>query len=264
MVCCGMGINSISMTMELIKKKVKLDIILFANTGGEKPHTYNFIPYFNQWLKKNRTNEVTVIQASQPQQISDGCLENECLRLWNMPSKAYGFGTCSLKWKIMPQQVWVERYLLKHKIDNPSIIKYIGYDADEANRASRSAPYEGIYSKEYPLIDWGWGREECIKKIRQNGLPSPGKSSCFFCPSTKKKEILKMIQQYPNLVVRSLEIERRGMSLKKGPSPQTTVGLGRSFMWRDFILDAAKKDFKVSCDEENDMMPCDNCYDGEV
>ena len=37
-------------------------------------------------------------------------------------------------------------------------------------------------------MDWGWTREDCIAAIQQEGLPLPGKSSCFFCPSMKKKD----------------------------------------------------------------------------
>jgi len=42
---------------------------------------------------------------------------------------------------------------------------------------------------QYPLIEWGWYREDCVKAIQSEGMMLPGKSSCFLCPAMKKPEI---------------------------------------------------------------------------
>ena len=56
-------------------------------------------------------------------------------------------------------------------------------------------------------MEWGWDRNRCIQEIRDAGLPLPGKSSCFFCPSMKRREIRTLYHRYPDLLARALAIE---------------------------------------------------------
>lgn len=54
----GGGTNSTAMIIGMYLHKIPVDLILFADTGGEQPHTYEFIRVFNAWL------ESTVCQRS--------------------------------------------------------------------------------------------------------------------------------------------------------------------------------------------------------
>lgn len=60
-------------------------------------------------------------------------------------------------------------------------------------------------------MEWGWSRKDCIQAIRDAGLPLPGKSSCFFCPSMKRWEIRTLYHRYPDLLRRALAIEDAAM-----------------------------------------------------
>ncbi|MDD4510660.1 MAG: hypothetical protein PHY23_07150, partial [Oscillospiraceae bacterium] len=112
------------------------------------------------------------------------------------------------------------------------------------------------YKKEYPLIDWDWYREDCIAAIQQEGLPLPGKSSCFFCPSMKRHEIRTLYHNHRDLYDRAIAIERGAK-----PNLTSVKGLGRNWAWEDFV--EADKNQTAMCwlFSENDM-PC-GCYDGE-
>ncbi len=59
-------------------------------------------------------------------------------------------------------------------------------------------------------------------------MPLPGKSSCFFCPSMKRKEIETLKRQYPDLYRRALAIEENAM-----PHLKTVKGLGRNYAWKE-------------------------------
>ena len=68
------------------------------------------------------------------------------------------------------------------------VVKFIGYDAGEGYRSDKvllGDLADPKYSKWYPLMEWGWDRAACMQAIENAGLPQPGKSSCFFCPSMK-------------------------------------------------------------------------------
>lgn len=43
----GGGTNSTAMIIGMYLHKIPIDLILFADTGGEQPHTYEFIETFN-------------------------------------------------------------------------------------------------------------------------------------------------------------------------------------------------------------------------
>lgn len=48
----GGGTNSTAMIIGMYLHKIPIDLILFADTGGEQPHTYEFMETFNEWLVK--------------------------------------------------------------------------------------------------------------------------------------------------------------------------------------------------------------------
>lgn len=85
------------------------------------------------------------------------------------------------------------------------------------------------YENRYPLIeDWHWTRDDCIRAIQEAGLPLPGKSSCFFCPSMKRDEVETLKRQHPDLYRRALAIEENAM-----PHLKTVKGLGRNYAWKE-------------------------------
>jgi hypothetical protein len=96
------------------------------------------------------------------------------------------------------------------------------------------------------------GRDECIESIKNAGLPLPGKSACFFCPSSKPREILQLNKTHPDLIKRALAMEENAQI-----NLTTVKGLGRNYSWKELIYsdNAQMKMFT------NDV-PCE-CYDGE-
>lgn len=47
----GGGTNSTAMIIGMHLRKIPIDYIIFADTGAEQPHTYDFIETFNEWLQ---------------------------------------------------------------------------------------------------------------------------------------------------------------------------------------------------------------------
>lgn len=143
------------------------------------------------------------------------------------------------------------------------VTKLIGYDVDEPHRAA--IPEDEKYHYRYPLLEWDWGREECVAAIAAAGLPQPGKSSCFFCPSMTKPEILQLRREHPELLVRALNIEA---TAKRAGSLDSVNGLGRKLNWGDFIelVDEAEANDPAAFFLRQQDFPnppqCGGCYDG--
>ena len=244
----GGGTNSTALLIGLRNNEQTPDAIVFSDTGGEKPHTYEYIERMQLWCKRNGFPEITIVQKGGKKET----LEEELLRRNSLPAIAFGFKTCSQKYKVQPFEQWCNKNEDCQKVweQGGKVKKYIGIDADEPQRVrlSPNKKFENIY----PLVDWDWGREDCIDIIKNERLPLPGKSSCFFCPSSKAQDILNLPQ---DLKDRAMTIEKRFFENDDG---EGVKGLGRSWSWTHLIKTA---DQQVCFPFYQQDAPCD-CYDG--
>lgn len=255
----GGGTNSTAMLIGMYEKSIKADLIMFADTGAEQPHTYNYVVIMNKWLIEHGMPGITIVEYVD----CNGdrlMLEQECLNRKTLPAIAFGWKTCSQKYKVGPQEKFCNNYQPCKDIwdKGEKCIKYVGYDAGEEHRKTNAFAIDlqdKKYKRVYPLIDWGWYREDCVKKILEYGLPLPGKSSCFFCPSMKKPEIRQLAKQYPDLYQRAVAIEDNAKE-----NLLTVKGLGRNYAWKNMI-EWEKSQIGMCELFDSDDMPCD-CYDG--
>jgi hypothetical protein len=247
------------MLIGLYNNHIPVDLILFADTGGEQPHTYKYLAIMDKWLSEHGMPEITMVRYTD-KGGNNLTLEEECLLSGTLPSIAYGYKSCSLKYKKSTQDKFCNSAPACKEVwaSGKRVVKYIGFDAGEEHRRTHAHIFDVMdkkYQNEYPLIDWGWGREECVEAIRQAGLPVPGKSSCFFCPSMKKREIRTLYHKHRDLYDRAVAIEREA-----APGLITVKGLGRGWSWEDFIAADIAQLSMCGMYPEVDM-PCD-CYDG--
>ncbi len=262
-VAYGAGTNGTGMLVGLHERGRVPDAIVFADTGSEKPHTYQHIIEVSAWCKSVGFPEVQTISGQQPQMLKDRSLEAECLRLGALPSKALGYSTCSLKWKIEPQKRHYAAIAAAQGLTLADLVVLIGFDSDEQSRVDRgrNAWKPGDYRQEFPLFDWGWDREDCVSAIDRAGLKQPGKSACFMCPSTKKPELLELRAQYPELVARAIEMERRAKAGEGQADAFAGAGLGRSWNWADFLRewDAAEEAERYFLKRQLDFLSPEQC-----
>jgi hypothetical protein len=222
----GGGTDSTALLIEMVNRgEPAPHAILFADTGGEHPHTYAFLAIFSDWLEAHGYPRITIIKKGG----RDITLEQDCLEKNTLPAVAFGWKTCSQRFKVQPQEKWMNndvacqaQWIVGRRVTN-----IIGMEYGEERRVR---PNDEKYIKRYPLIEWKIDREACIEIIKAAGLPLPGKSSCFFCPNMKKPEIEALGKLYPDLLQRALDMEARAL-----PHLETVKGLGRRFAWRDVV-----------------------------
>ncbi len=259
------------------------DLITFADTGAELPHTYEHIEVVNKWLLEIGFPEIVIVN------YKTETLEENCNRIKSLPSLAFGFKKCSQKWKIQPQ----EKFMNNHQpckdewAKGNQIIKCIGFDFGEWHRIREFEHKK--YEYYYPLVEWNWDRKACEDKLREYGF-SVNKSSCYFCPAMKKNEVINLKNKYPDFYEKSLAIEleaniandERYISEKKEadrfsdtknklnwalyeedewlgfedspkyPKESTVKGLGRHWTWKS-IGDADDNQLKLFPDEGFDI-----------
>lgn len=105
-----------------------------------------------------------------------------------------------------------------------------GISVDEAHRA-RSNSEHAFYENAYPLLDLGLSRAECIALVKDAGLPSPPKSSCWFCPFKASDRWTTMRREQPDLFAKAVEMEKtlsdRAQSRGRGKTYFTSRGTAR-------------------------------------
>lgn len=232
----GAGANSTAMLVEFSRRGIRPDFILFADTGGERPETYQVLDTVSAWCAGQGWPEIQIVRAT------GKTLEQDCLDRRALPSIAYGSKTCSQRWKIEPQ-----RRRLRALV--PEWRQAVGYDAGEPWRARVSD--EPRAENWFPLIEWGIDREDCLAICERAGLPTQ-KSACFFCPSSKQWEVVELARLHPHLIGRALAIEG-------GADLTALAGLGRRWSWAD-LLRQNEAQMPLAFEAGEPQVPC-GCHD---
>jgi len=284
-VAFGGGTNSTAMLCGFRERGIIPDLILFADTGGEMPYTYEHVLEMDAQCRLWWGIGIETVRKTY-QGGFEG-LEKNCLRMNMLPSLAYGKRGCSIKYKgevqdgrlvkelrargIPFQQApskirsnggkAISEWLAANgkSVNDAPAIKAIGFDAGESHRsANEMGSRPDIQKPWYALIEWGWRRQECIEAIARHGLTQPGKSSCFFCPAMKRGEILQLKKNHPEYFARALAIEK-GAVLR---SPGRGLG-GQTLRWEnvDSNDDAQGKLWNYLDETDESPIPC-GCYDG--
>src|SRR5262245_34280577 len=110
-VAYGMGVDSTAMLVGLAQRGIVPQLILFADTGGEKPETYVYQATMDSFLRSCNFPTIAVVKYV-PRDFKNWppyhTLEENCLTNGTLPSLAFGFKSCSLKWKAAPQDNFVK------------------------------------------------------------------------------------------------------------------------------------------------------------
>lgn len=103
----GGGVNSGGLLCGMEERGERPDAILFSDTKGEREHTYRTIEAWQEWCGRVSFPPITIVGYDTSKHAS---LEQECLTNETLPSLAFGFKGCSVKWKRQPMDKWVEAW----------------------------------------------------------------------------------------------------------------------------------------------------------
>ena len=174
----GGGVDSSAILLTHLEvEDLGIDHVIFSDTGAESKGTYENVERF-QRMCSNHNIPFTIVRK-------DGETITEWVtRLGIVPVMAGGSHVCSVKFKGEVIHKWVAK-----NFPGKKITYLIGIEADEMNRKQRFTKPKGDKSNyEYPLIDRGMTRQDCVDLLESFGLSVP-KSSCVFCPFMSEAEI---------------------------------------------------------------------------
>lgn len=285
----GSGVDSTAYLVALHEAGIRPDVITFADTGGEKRITMDHLEKMQKVVQSWGWPAIDVcvkktLESTKYNDLYGNCVDNETL-----PSLAFGMHSCSIKWKLNPQQTWLtgaksgpnkkdpHPLWIKATEQNVRILTLIGYDSGKADmsRSKKPPPADSKFDYFYPLQMLGWEREDCVRAIEMalGASMVPTKSACYFCPASKIWELYWLAAHEPDLLEKALVMERKALTGRHSrfdevefgasweemvktsdrfPSTKTCVGLGRTFAWNQWarVNDVVDAEFKVLRSED--------------
>ena len=185
----GAGVNSTALMILLLKQHQPLDYVVFADTGGELPETYQYLVKAQAYLTKHSIPFVVV-------RSRNGSLFDTCVRRRVIPSQIWRWSTRD--YKITPIYKFY-RSLGTH------VCQYVGIAYDEVDRM-RDSRADYVTNLD-PLVDAKVDRKGCEQIILEEGLPVPVRSGCFFCPFSTVDHWHWLQQTHPDLFAKAMILE---------------------------------------------------------
>lgn len=218
----GAGVQSSALALMAAcgETKNKLDAAIFADTQAEPESVYKWLDYLE--------SEIQISKFPYPvYRVSKGSLTETALRMRQRKDregqytqsvipcytlepdgkKGHMQRVCTYDFKVM-ELIKAQRKIgnIKRGQKTIGVISWIGISIDEAHRMkpSRVAWCE----HEWPLIDLGMSRQDCLKWMESKGYPKPPRSACVYCPYHSDKEWLRLKTEEPKEFERAIQFER--------------------------------------------------------
>jgi hypothetical protein len=179
----GWGVQSFTLAaMAALGELPRVDAAIHSDTQHERSATYAFAAQWTPWLAAHGVKVATVTNRLRggTAVVIGGNKTPIPARTINDGSEGRMKRQCTGDWKIQP----IRRYLQEHRNGRAAEL-WLGISTDEFQRA-KDADVAYITHR-FPLLDLGMSRADCLMWLEAHGLPSPGKSSCVFCPFLNKR-----------------------------------------------------------------------------
>ena len=198
------------------------DVFLFANVGddSEHPDTLDYfrdvhIPYAEEHgirlLELHRTRRDGSLQPLYETLMvplgSDNPDEWVGKKKMGIPFRqsngAPARRACTVDWKINV----IHRWQRQNGASKDNLCTTgLGISLDEIQRARTDSTFADQIL-EYPLLDLGMNRRDCVAVTAEAGLPPAPKSACYFCPFHSLESWRKLKRETPDLFEKACDLE---------------------------------------------------------
>lgn len=190
------------------------DLAIFADTGDEPRAVYEWLT----WLTPRLAFPVVVVQKGRGlrhhilEAVRGGRFAGAPFYTESNNRRGVGMlrRQCTSEFKIemIHQQVRTSLGLLPHKHARKAYraTGYIGISLDEVERM-KSARVRWV-DHQWPLIDVGLSRQDCLEWMAAEGYPRPPKSACRICPYRTNAEWAQMQAEAPADFAAAVEVDR--------------------------------------------------------
>jgi len=192
------GKDSTAMLLMMLERGMRVDDIVFCDTGMEFPAMYRHIAKVEAYIDR----KVTVLRAPHTYEYYLG------EHIKRNGQVGYGHPDFRNRWCT---QLLKKSPIYRYMKEFESPIEYHGIAADEAHRAGRN----GEKHSRYPLIKWNITESEALQYCYDKGFDWDGlyeqfvRVSCWCCPLSRIGELRTLHNKYPGLWKRLQEMDKK-------------------------------------------------------
>lgn len=180
------GKDSTAMLLKMIEKDMRIDEIVFCDTGMEFPQMYKHLTDVIKYTHRN----ITVLKAEKSFEYYLGS------HIKKNKGVGYGFPDFKNRWCTTLMKQNLMRKYCKNSVE------YHGIAFDEKHRADKNKTKRNI---KYPLIDWKMTEKDCLEYCYKEGFNWGGlyekfnRVSCWCCPLQRIGELKTLYNEFPKL-----------------------------------------------------------------
>lgn len=229
----GGGVQSTALLVLSAQRKIDFPVHLFCNVGDDSEHPASLkyvrevsIPYANEHGVELLELHRTWKDGREPLTLKQLELHRKGV---SIPMRGALTGApmsrgCTADFKVAVISKWLRAHGATK--ETPATIG-IGFSVDEMERAKQSQDAREI--RQFPLLELGLTRQDCLNLIADAGLPEPGKSSCYFCPFHRPQVWAEMRRDEPELFEKAAQFEDdiRAKEIEAGRPAPFLTRLGR-------------------------------------
>ena len=179
------GKDSTAMLLMMIEKKIKIDHIVFFDTGWDFPEMIEHIDKLEKYIDKK------IIRLKPKRDFY------EMLPKWGIPVRVN-------RWCTREKVRTIYKYINQYKPNT----QWIGFSYNEAKRIKKTIGYC------YPLVDWKVTEEDALKYCFDKGFDWGGlykkhiRVNCWLCPFQRISDLKTLWMDYPEYWKKLIEIQR--------------------------------------------------------
>ena len=215
----GAGVQSTTLYLMAVRGEIAIDCAIFADLKEEPAPVYKHLP----WMQSLNGPPIHIVSAGRLGDDLKNGRNSTGQRFASIPAwTAWKEGQregvirrqCTAEYKIAPIEKFIRRELFGLKPGqrfptDTKVKQLIGISMEEAGRALRiqgNAPWWA--TMEFPLLDKGMTRSDCVAWLQQFGVPhAVPRSACVFCPYKSDSEWVWLRENDPQGFARAVEID---------------------------------------------------------
>ena len=180
------GKDSTAMLLMMLKKKIKVDHIVFFDTGWDFPEMIEHIDKLEKYIGRK------IIR------LKNRISFEELFNKW-------GFPAIQRRWCTAEKRNALKKFSNQYK----PFLSWIGFAKDEAKRIKNTIGYC------YPLVDWKVTEDDALKYCIDKGFDWGGlykhfkRVSCWNCPLQTLKDLKELWLYYPQYWKELFEMQEK-------------------------------------------------------
>lgn len=186
------GKDSTAMLLKMIENNMRIDEVIFCDTGKEFEDMYKHI----EKVKSMIDIPITILKSDKS--FEYWMFEHIKTKGKNKGQAGYSWPDFRNRWctQALKKQI-IRKYLNKYR--DYKIIEYHGIALDEIQRTEKNKEK----NCRYPLIDWKMSEKDCLEYCYSRGLDwnglykKLGRVSCWCCPLKSLPELRVIYKEYP-------------------------------------------------------------------